>query len=130
MRCGHIRIAPTRCGTAALQKQHTCRLPVPGEKVVETFDQAFRDKATAMKFRSDPLIVLDPPRLGLGASYLSNEPQRYKAATALQTPFLVCSAWPGVVLSGTLSRLPECAVCAADCIADSSLVAANWRRRW
>jgi hypothetical protein len=66
------------------------RLPVPGERIAETFDEAFAEKDMGARARADPLVVLDPPRMSLASSILSGLKKMRPAAVKMTLPFLVC----------------------------------------
>ena len=65
-----------------------CRLTLPNT-VADTFDEAFGDKDVASSARSDPLVVLDPPRLAFSLDLLRSLPLMQEASLKLQIPWLV-----------------------------------------
>ena len=65
-----------------------CRLTLPNT-VADTFDEAFGDKDVASSARSDPLVVLDPPRLAFSLDLLRSLPPIQQASLTLQIPWLV-----------------------------------------
>ena len=67
-------------------------MPTPGQKINDTFNEAFPDGETAQQYRNDPLVVFEAPRIRFAASSMAAMAQFYKPATRQAKPYLVrCS---------------------------------------
>jgi hypothetical protein len=66
-------------------------MPVPGQKVNETFDEAFPDSETAKQYREDSLVLMEPPRVRFAATLMNAVAAMYEPALKQTKPFLVCS---------------------------------------
>ena len=64
-------------------------MSTPGQKVNDTFNEAFPDVETAQQYRDDPLVVFEAPRIRFAASSMAAMAHFYKPATHQAKPYLV-----------------------------------------